>query len=65
MAEELKVRLEEFNTNLPLISALRNPGLRERHWMKLSSHLGYELKADDSFSVASAIQMRLNEHLQV
>ena len=32
----LKGKLEGFQEHLPLIKALRNPGLRDRHWDKIS-----------------------------
>ena len=32
----LRGRLEGFQEHLPLIKALRNPGLRDRHWDKIS-----------------------------
>ena len=28
--------MDDFKENIPLISALFNPGLRERHWVKMS-----------------------------
>ncbi len=32
----LRGKLEGFQEHLPLIKALRNPGLRDRHWDKIS-----------------------------
>ena len=32
----LRSKLEGFQEHLPLIKALRNPGLRDRHWDKIS-----------------------------
>ena len=32
----LRGKLEGFQEHLPLIKALRNPGLRDRHWEKIS-----------------------------
>lgn len=51
IAEQIKAELTEFKPNLPLITALRNPGMRDRHWssiselaMKISSTPDTELK---------------------
>jgi len=39
VATEMKAKIQEFKSHLPVISWLRNPGLRQRHWDKLSSIL--------------------------
>jgi dynein heavy chain len=39
VATEMKAKIQEFKSNLPVITWLRNPGLRQRHWDKLSSIL--------------------------
>lgn len=42
IAKELLEKVQDFKKHLPLIQALRNEGLRERHWKKISTVLGYE-----------------------
>ena len=36
VAEALKLKIDEFQEKLPLISAMCNKGLRERHWESIS-----------------------------
>ena len=36
VAEQLKQQIDEFQEKLPLISALCNKGLRDRHWEQIS-----------------------------
>jgi dynein heavy chain len=36
MAANVKREVDDFKENLPLIQALCNPGLRDRHWQKVS-----------------------------
>ena len=36
--------MDEFKQHLPLLSALCNPGLRERHWVRMTEIAGQELK---------------------
>ena len=43
---ELKLRLAAFETNLPIVASLRNPGLRDRHWKDMSEDLGFAVRAD-------------------
>lgn len=44
------------------MQALRNPGLRDRHWDQLSASLGVDLHPDESFTLETAAQMRLLDH---
>lgn len=39
--------------------ALRNPGMRERHWDALSAQLGYKLQPEASFTLNKAVEMQL------
>lgn len=33
----------DFKHQIPLLSLLRNPGLRKRHWMRMSKETGVDL----------------------
>jgi hypothetical protein len=46
VAETVRQQLLSFQQHLPLIAALRNPGLRDRHWDKISAAVGCTVKAD-------------------
>ncbi|DBA79602.1 TPA: hypothetical protein ACH3X1_008288 [Trebouxia sp. C0004] len=61
----LRGKLEGFQEHLPLIKALRNPGLRDRHWDKISQKVGVPVKADASFSVSRALQLQLPKQLAI
>lgn len=51
LAARLKSEMEDFKPNLPLIQALRNPGMKERHWTKLSEELGTPLTSDAMYTL--------------
>ncbi|PNH05107.1 Dynein heavy chain 7, axonemal [Tetrabaena socialis] len=40
LAEETRVKLDDFQEHVPIILALCNPGMRGRHWERLSTALG-------------------------
>ena len=40
VASTTKARLENFRINMPLISALCTPGIKERHWDMMSMKVG-------------------------
>ena len=64
VANIMKERLESFMKHIPLITALHNPGLRDRHWKRLSEEIGMALRADDDFSVSRALQLDLPTHYE-
>ena len=44
VAEALKAMLDRFKGHIPLIVALSNKGMRERHWTQISQVIGFELR---------------------
>ncbi|KAG1667278.1 hypothetical protein FOA52_012567 [Chlamydomonas sp. UWO 241] len=59
----VRARLEEFQAHIPLITAMRNPGLRDHHWTKISAAVGMSIKADAGFSLSRALQLGLPAHM--
>jgi dynein heavy chain len=57
----LKHKVEEFRTHLPLMTALRNPGLQIRHWEQLSAVTGQELKPSDKMTLSNLVGMDLSQ----
>ena len=51
IAEEGKNKVVVFQGYLPLISAICNPGLRERHWQQMAEVVGFEIKRDEVTSL--------------
>ena len=43
----MKSRVDEFKEHLPLLAALFNPGLRDRHWEKMSEIAGQDLRPNE------------------
>ena len=39
IAKQIKQEMEDFRPFMPVVTALRNPGMRDRHWDELSSTL--------------------------
>lgn len=65
-AERVKKSLEEFRPYLPLIQALRNPGMRDRHWEELSKELPFEFSPDDSLTLEKIVkEFELQGYLDV
>ncbi|EKX45970.1 hypothetical protein GUITHDRAFT_94428 [Guillardia theta CCMP2712] len=64
VAALLREKLENFRPYLPLIAALRNPGMRERHWTKLSQEVGKEIVPDVSLTLKFLLEMEIDKHEQ-
>lgn len=59
----MKGKVDEFKEHLPLVQVLFNPGLRDRHWEKMSEILGYPLKPDEDTNLAKMVEMNLEPYL--
>eukprot|EP01135_Chromosphaera_perkinsii_P003004 Nk52_evm26s232 gene=Nk52_evmTU26s232 len=64
VASQVKEEMDEFKPNLPLIISLRNPGMRERHWKKLSDELGFELVVDENLTFSKLLEFKLQDHIE-
>ena len=58
-------QVEDFKPHIPLISALHNPGMRERHWKELSSQIGIDIVLNDSFTLTKVFSLGLGSHIEV
>jgi hypothetical protein len=45
------------------VQAIRNPGMRQRHWEKISNDIGMPLYPDKKFTLVKADSMKLLDHL--
>eukprot|EP00898_Chlorokybus_atmophyticus_P008353 jgi/Chlat1/8519/Chrsp80S07812 len=59
----MKASLERFKGIVPLIQCLCNPGLRERHWSRISSVVGFELRPEDGNSFRQLLRLKVDEHI--
>ncbi|XJO76015.1 hypothetical protein BDV3_006595 [Batrachochytrium dendrobatidis] len=65
VAGQIKEEVEEFKPYLPLIQALRNPGMRDRHWDRLSEELNMNLHPDASFTLTNLLNMKLLDRVDL
>ena len=64
ICEDVKEKMDEFKPLLPMLIALRNPGMRDRHWEKLSEDIGQRLNPDKHFKLETCVQMDLMSHIK-
>jgi dynein heavy chain len=60
--ENLRRRIEQLKRTMPLIQALKNPAMRERHWSQLKTEVQkpFDQESDD-FTLEKIIQLGLDE----
>eukprot|EP00520_Triparma_pacifica_P000109 CAMPEP_0118637104 /NCGR_PEP_ID=MMETSP0785-20121206/2977_1 /TAXON_ID=91992 /ORGANISM="Bolidomonas pacifica, Strain CCMP 1866" /LENGTH=1671 /DNA_ID=CAMNT_0006528273 /DNA_START=118 /DNA_END=5134 /DNA_ORIENTATION=- len=65
IASEIKKQVTAFRPHVPLVIALRNPGMRDRHWETLSKDLGLSyLAPDENTSLNSYLELNLGDHIE-
>ncbi|ELT89912.1 hypothetical protein CAPTEDRAFT_157693, partial [Capitella teleta] len=62
-AATIKGKLEKFKINMPLINALCNPGIKDRHWEMMSVKVGFNLKPNDDTPLSDMLEMNLEKYL--
>ncbi|KAI9333781.1 dynein heavy chain and region D6 of dynein motor-domain-containing protein [Zopfochytrium polystomum] len=63
IAKQVKEKIDEFMLNIPMIQVLCNPGMRDRHWAKMSAAAGFELKPDSNSSLRKMLKLNLDQFL--
>ena len=63
ICEALKEKVDAFGEYIPLISALRTQGLKERHWKTISEKIGIELRAEEQMTLANLLDLEVDKHL--
>ena len=48
---------------MPLVQTLFNPGLRDRHWEKISDIAGFPLKPDEDMCLSKLLDFNLEAHI--
>ena len=56
-------KIKLFRENIPFISTLCNPGLRQRHWDKMSEIAGRDLTPDAGTTLRKMLKLNLGEYM--
>ncbi|XP_049773091.1 dynein axonemal heavy chain 7 [Schistocerca cancellata] len=63
LANTVRVQIEKFRENMPIIQTLGNPGMKERHWEKVSEIVGFPIKPDFELSLSKVIDFGLEDFI--
>ncbi|XP_060516742.1 dynein axonemal heavy chain 7 [Cylas formicarius] len=62
LATTVRQKIEEFKEHMPIIQTLGNPGMKERHWEKVSEIVGFPIKVDDELTLEKIIDYGLSDY---
>lgn len=51
LVPKLRAAVDEYRQLLPVVAAMRNSALKERHWAKVFASIGAVLPRDESFTL--------------
>ena len=55
--------IEKFKENIRVISCLCNPGIRQRHWNRMSEIIGYDITPNSGSSLRKVLRLSLAEFM--
>ncbi|XP_022244308.1 dynein heavy chain 7, axonemal-like [Limulus polyphemus] len=56
--------IEKFKKNIPAISLLCNPGMRQRHWDQMSTVLGQNITPDSGTTLQRMLKLNLKDYME-
>jgi len=65
IAEECKAKITGFQELLPLVTAICNAGLHERHWEQIATVVGFDVRPDEVTSLRRLLDYNIQDHIKV
>jgi dynein heavy chain len=62
ICDNIQKSISTFKEHLPIIQIIANPGLRTRHWKKMSDVIGEDVEPNPSTTLAKMLAMKLEPH---
>ncbi|XP_045510942.1 dynein axonemal heavy chain 7 [Colias croceus] len=64
LAQSVRQKMEDFKTHMPIINTLGNPGMKPRHWEKVSEIVGFPIVVDEELSLEKVIDFNLVDYIE-
>ena len=65
IANQIKHQVTDFRPEVPMLVTLRNPGMRDRHWEKISQTLNVTITPIEDFTTQQIIALNLKDSLDL
>ena len=65
VAKEIFDQVAEFRPQVPLIVALRQPGMRDRHWDEVSAKAGKAVRPGPKYTLSDVFEDKLADNLDI
>ncbi|XP_063078071.1 dynein axonemal heavy chain 3 [Engraulis encrasicolus] len=62
VADSFRLKMDKFKVHLPLLTTICNPGMKDRHWDKISSIVGFDVKPDADTSLLNMVDLGLSKY---
>ena len=56
---QLKEKVMDFKQGMPVITSLRNPSLRQRHWDSIQRIINKVISRDKTFTLGNLLEMNV------
>lgn len=63
LAVAVRQKIEDFKENMPVIQTLGNPGMKDRHWEKISEIVGFPIIVSENLTLAKIIDYNLVDYI--
>ncbi|XP_047461369.1 dynein axonemal heavy chain 3 [Mugil cephalus] len=61
VAQIFKSKIDKFKQHMPILTTICNPGIKDRHWEKISSLVGFSVKPDADSTLQNMLDLGLSE----
>ena len=59
----VKEKIDDFKQHLPLIGAMLNPGMRDRHWKQLAEQVGKPIQPNEMSTLALILEQKTGDYI--
>ncbi|EAR85626.2 dynein heavy chain (macronuclear) [Tetrahymena thermophila SB210] len=63
LISQLVEQIKEFQTQVPIVRALCNPGFKQRHWEEITNVVGFVISIEKEYTLKRLVDLEIIDHL--